>query len=125
MSKKYKILTGFDYVVSVNGRLEREGKESNFEGQENWFEVISKGLVVNKSNPNKFYFRYQYQFDSTTESVSYFENNPIEKVMYESFLTEKGNYENQGLDNPCRFQVCDLDNIRQISIDKEKYEIVG
>lgn len=124
LSKKYKLITGFDYVKSVNRRLEKEGKEGNFEGKENWFDVISKGLVVNKNDNTKFYFRYQYQLDSTTESTSFFEGNTIEKVMYESFLNEKGDYENQDLDNPCRFQVCDLDNIKQISINKEVYEII-
>ena len=124
LSKKYKIVTGFNYEDSINRRLEKEGKEGNFESQENWFEVVSKGLVVNKNNPNKFYFRYQYQNDSTIESTSYFEGNTIQKVMYESYLTEKGNYENQNLDNPLMFQVCDIDNIKQISINKEVYEII-
>jgi len=121
VSKKFKLVTGFDYEKSVNNRLEKEGKEGNFESKENWFDVVSKGLVVNKNNPDKFYFRYQYQTDSTTESVSYFEGNPIDKHVYQSFLKEKSNYENQGLDNPLRFQVVGVENIKEISFGGVKY----
>jgi hypothetical protein len=123
VSKKYKLVTGFDYEKSVNNRLEKEGKEGNFESKENWFDVVSKGLVVNKNNPNKFYFRYQYQPDSTTETTSYFEGNPIDKQIYQSFLKEKSNYENQGLDNPLRFQVVGVENIKEISFGGTKYLI--
>ena len=126
VSKKYKIITGFDYENSINRRLENEGKEGNFESSENWFEFVSKGLVRSKSNPEKYYFRYQYQNDSTTESTSYFEGNPIDKVLYESYCNQVTDYyKSQGLENPLMFQVCSLDNIKTISINKEQYEIVG
>lgn len=121
ISKKYKLVTGFDYEKSVTDRLKREGKEGNFESKENWFEVVSKGLVVNKNNPNKFYFRYQYLDDSTTETTSYFEGNPIDKQLYQSYLKEKGNYENQGLDNPLRFQVVGVENIVELSLGGVRY----
>ncbi len=121
-SRKVQINTGFDYVNSVNGRLKKEGKEQDFEGQDNWFEVISKGLVTDKSTRTKLYFRYQYLKTSTQDQEFLFQGNQIEKRLFESFMTEKSNYENQGLDNPLQFQVCDLNNILKISIGGVTYE---
>jgi len=129
LSRKYKIVTGFDYEKSINRRLEKEGKESNFvsgEGREVWFEVISKGLVTDKKTRSKFYLRYQYLKDSTIGKPEYLYNgNPIEKQMFESFLTKKSEgYMNQGLDDTLNFQVCDLNNILFLSMGGEVYELI-
>jgi hypothetical protein len=124
VSKKYKLITGFDYEKSVNRRLEKEGKESDFETKENWFDVISKGLVVNKNNPHKFYFRYQYQPDSTTQTTSFFQGNEIEKSLYESYVNQTNDYENQGLDNPLRFQVVGIENVKEITLGGTHYYLV-
>jgi hypothetical protein len=120
-SRKYKIVTGFDYEKSVNRRLDNEGKESDFESQENWFEVVSKGLVTDKKTHSKLYFRYQYQDDSIIEQEYLFQNDLIGRELFEQYQKEKSNYENQGLDNPLKFQVCNLDNILEISIGGTKY----
>ncbi len=120
-SRKYKIVTGFDYEKSVNRRLDNEGKESDFESQENWFEVVSKGLVTDKKTHTKLYFRYQYQDDSIIEQEYLFQNDLIGRELFEQYQKEKSNYENQGLDNPLKFQVCNLDNILEISIGGTKY----
>jgi hypothetical protein len=122
-------VTGFDYEKSINRRLEKEGKESNFvsgEGREVWFDVISKGLVTDKKTRSKFYLRYQYLKDSTIGQPEYLYNgNPIEKQMFESFLTKKSErYTNQGLDDTLNFQVCDLNNILFLSMGGEVYELI-
>jgi len=129
LSRKYKIVTGFDYEKSINRRLEKEGKESNFvsgEGREVWFDVISKGLVTDKKTRSKFYLRYQFLKDSTIGKPEYLYNgNPIEKQMFESFLTKKSEgYQNQGLDDTLNFQVCDLNNILSLSMGGEVYELI-
>ena len=125
-SKKYKIITGFDYENSVNSRRKKEGKEENFvsgQGREVWFDVVSKGLVTDKKTGNKFYLRYQYQDDSTIGTPEYLHNgNPIEKQLFQDFLVKRSNsYSNQGLDNTLNFQVCDLNNIISISMNHYKY----
>lgn len=121
-SRKVQIVTGFDYENSVNGRLEKEGKEGDFESQENWFEVVSKGLVTDKSTHSKLYFRYQYLKTSTQDQEFLFQGNQIEKTLFESFMGKESTYDNQGLDNPLKFQVCDLNNIYRISIGGVTYE---
>jgi hypothetical protein len=141
LSRKYKIVTGFDYEKSINRRLEKEGKEGNFEGgykptidevtgevkqREVWFDILSKGLVTDKKTRSKFYLRYQFLKDSTIGQPEYFHNgNPIEKQMFESFLTKKSEgYQNQGLDDTLNFQVCDLNNILFLSMGGEVYELI-
>jgi hypothetical protein len=120
-SRKYKIVTGFDYVKSVTRRRNDEGIEEVFESKENWFNVISKGLVTDKSTGSKFYFRYQYQLDSTLEQEYLYKNDPIGRELFESYEKEKSNYENQGVDDPCRFQVCNLENVLELTINGTKY----
>ena len=130
LSRKYKIVIGFDYEKSINRRLEKEGKEPTFvsgEGREVWFDQISKGLVTDKKTRSKFYLRYQYSKDSTIGKPEYiFNGDVIEKQLFESYLTQRSenNYSNQGLDNTLNFQVCDLNNIITISIGGEVYELI-
>jgi hypothetical protein len=128
LSKKFKIITGFDYENSVNNRLKKEGKEQNFvsgEGREVWFEMISKGLVTDKKTHQKFYLRYQFLKDSVTSTEYLYNGNPILKQLFESYMTQKNedSYQNQGLDDTLNFQVCNLDNILEISMGGEKYQL--
>lgn len=153
-SKMYKVVTGFNYPNSVNNRLKKEGKEPDFVGgyqnqipmrdingkvvldeDKNpimvdrlpWFEMISKGLVTDRKTQSKFYMRYQIQPDSEIGQPEFlFNGNPIMKQLFESYLTKSENhYDNQGLENPLLFLVCDLNNILTLSMGGEKYELVG
>lgn len=141
LSRKYKIVTGFDYEKSINRRLEKEGKEGNFEGgykptidevtgevkqREVWFDMISKGLVTDKKTRSKFYLRYQYMKDSTIGQPEYLHNgNPIMKEIFESFMTKKSEgYSNQGLDETLNFQVVDINNLVTISMGGEVYDLI-
>ena len=128
-SKKYKIVTGFDYEDSVNGRRKREGKEEDFEsgqGREVWFELISKGLVTDKKTHSKFYLRYQYCEDSKIGVPEFIHNGTvIDKEIFSQFLTKKNtdSYSNQGLEDTLNFQVCDLNNIEEITMNGVRYEL--
>lgn len=124
---KIDIVTGFDYEDSVNGRREKEGKDTDFEsgqGREVWFNMISKGLVTDKRTESKFYLRYQFTERSHMKENTYIHNeNPIEKQMFQDYLIKKNtdSYSNQGLDNTLNFQVCDLRNILTITMNHHKY----
>jgi hypothetical protein len=128
LTRKYKIITGFDYIKSVNRRLEKEGKTPDFVGsdREVWFDIISKGLVTDKKTHTKYYLRYQYCKDSVIGEPEYnFNGDVIEKRLFESYMKQSGNfYDNQNLDNPLMFQVCDLNNITDISMGNEHYHLV-
>lgn len=124
--KKFKIITGFDYEKSVNRRLEKEGKTPDFESQKpTWFDMVSKGLVTDRKTHSKFYFRYQYLPDSTIGKPEYIYNgDPIEKQLFESYMMKVDNkYSSQGLDDTLNFQVCDLDNILEMTIGGVHYEL--
>lgn len=120
-SRKFKIITGFDYVNSVTRRREDEGIEEVFESKENWFDVISKGLVTDKSTHSKLYFRYQYQLDSTLEQEFLYQGDRIGRELFQQFEKDRSNYENQGVNDPCRFQVCNLENILELTINGTKF----
>lgn len=123
ISRKYKIITGFDYENAVNGRREKEGKEADFQAKENWFEFVSKGLVTDKKTHEKFYFRYQYLNDSILETEYKYDGNAIDKMMFEAYMQSRSDYANQELDNPLQFQVCQLDNIRELTMNGTQYII--
>jgi len=148
---KIDILTGFDYDNSVDGRRKKEGIEEPFEGgfkkqivskdengevikdengnvimkdREQWFNVISKGLVTDKRTESKFYLRYQFTEKSHMKENEYTHNgNPVERQIFEDYLVKKNtdSYSNQGLDNPLNFQVCDLRHILTITMNHHKY----
>ena len=124
---KIDIVIGFDYENSVNGRREKEGKETDFvsgEGKESWFNMISKSLVTDKKTESKFYLRYQFTDRSHMKDNTYIHNgNPIEKQLFQDYLVQKNtdSYSNQGLDNTLNFQVCDLRNILTITMNHTKY----
>jgi hypothetical protein len=59
--------------------------------------------------------------DSTLEQEYLYKNDPIGRELFESYEKEKSNYENQGVDDPCRFQVCNLENVLELTINGTKY----
>jgi hypothetical protein len=129
LTRKYKIVTGFDYENSVNNRLKKEEKEPDFKsGKPVWFDMISKGLVTDRKTHTKYYLRYQYQNDSVISKPEFFfENDTIGKQLFESFLVQKdydNQYKNQNLDDTLNFQVCNLDNILYMSMGGVHYHLV-
>jgi hypothetical protein len=122
LSRKYKILTGFDYAKSVNARLEREGKDADFVAKETWHLPISKALVTDRKTESKFYLRYQYMPDSTLETEYTYNGDPIGKELFKQYMADKSNsYANQGLDNTLNFQVCNVDNLLEVSMNGTRY----
>lgn len=126
-TKKANLITGFDYVASVEGRMEREGLENDFVGGESWHRAISRSLSVHKNNPEKFYFRYQYLDNSNQVLEYYHKNDPIAYAMFQSFLQTNNHYSNQqkqGLTDVLQIQVISIENLITININKEKYRVV-
>ena len=124
-SEKYRIVTGFDYERSVNRRREKEGKETDFvsgEGKEVWFNMVSKSLVTDKKTGEKFYLRYQFHPTSTLNTEYRFGDDVIGRELFQSFMTQKTeSYKNQGLDDTLNFQVVNVENIEEISIEGFHY----
>jgi len=124
-ARKYKIFTGFNYKRAIVGRLEKEGKEAEFEVGESWHKQVSLSLVTDKATESKYYFRYQYVEDSILEMDYLHNGNAIDRRLFEGYITKKSDeYVNQGLDNPLRIQVCNLQNILELTLDGVRYKLV-
>jgi len=121
--------SGFDYDGQLGRKYDKEGITpiENEDKKEIWFNQVSKCLVVSKSNPNSFYFRYQDHDSSYLDTKYIFEGNSIEKVMFNQFMvdtkTDYSKYQN-GLENTLNFKVMSLDHIKRIKILKQEYTII-
>jgi hypothetical protein len=123
------IQTGFDYDEQLIRKWKAEGITpiANEDKKECWFDIVTKTLVVSKSNPNNFYFRYQDHASSYLDTKYIFEGNPIEKVLFEQFVREtKTDYSKyqSGLENTLNFKVMSLNHIKRIKILKQEYTII-
>lgn len=128
-TRMYKIVTGFDYEESVERRRVKEGLTPEFQNEDDkeiWYNLVSKGLVVHKDDPTKFYFRYQKLNNSTIEHRYEYRGNTIERQLFESYLTKRNTeeYSNQGLDNPLRMKVVKLENIVRLNINGRRIKVV-
>ena len=127
--KLSNIQTGFDY----EGQLERKYKKEGITPIENEdkkpspYQLVSKGLVFLKSDPTKFYFRYQDHNSSYLDTKYLSEGNSIEKLLFQQYMIDTKNdyskYQN-GLENTLNYKVLSLDNIKRIKILKNDYTIL-
>ena len=92
-----------------------------------WFDIVSKSLVVSKSNPNSFYFRYQDHTSSYLETKYLFNGSGIDRLLIKDYLkntkTDYSKYQN-GLENTLNFKVISLDHIKRMKILKQEYVII-
>jgi len=127
--KLSNIQTGFDYEGQLGRKYKTEGITpiENEDKKESPYQLVSKSLVVLKSDPTKFYFRYQDHDSSYLDTKYIFEGNSIEKVMFTQYLidtkTDYSKYQN-GLENTLNYKVLSLDHIKRIKILKQEYTIL-
>jgi hypothetical protein len=123
------IQTGFDYVEQLGRKYKAEGitpivKEDK---KESPYQLVTKTLVYLKSDPTKFYFRYQDHASSYLDTKYIFEGNSIERVMFNQYVidtkTDYSKYQND-LDNTLNYKVMSLDHIKRIVILKQEYIII-
>jgi len=123
------IQTGFDYIGQLGRKYDKEGITpiENEDKKESPYQLVSKCLVFLKSDPTKFYFRYQDHESSYLDTKYIFEGNSIEKVMFQQYLidtkTDYSKYQN-GLENTLNYKVISLDHIKRIKILKQEYTIL-
>ena len=125
-AEKVNIITGFDYVNSIEGRMEREGLENEFVSGTSWHKAVSRALAVHKNDENRFYFRYQYLDTSNQLLEHYHKNDKVAYQMFSQFLQQVNHYSNQtkqGLQNTLNIQVMAIENILTIHIDKHHFRL--
>ena len=121
--------SGFDYVKQLGDKYKKEGITpiENEDKKESPYQLISKSLVFLKSDPTKFYFRYQDHGSSYLDTRYLLEGNSIEKLLFQQYVidtkTDYSKYQN-GLDNTLNYKVLSLDHIKRIKILKQEYTII-
>jgi hypothetical protein len=123
------IQTGFDYESQLERKYKTEGITPivNEDKKESPYQLVSKSLVFLKSDPTKFYFRYQDHKSSYLDTKYIFEGNSIDKVLFQQYMIDTksvySKYQN-GLENTLNYKVLSLDNIKRIKILKQEYTIL-
>lgn len=123
------IQTGFDYDEQLERKYKKEGITPivNEDKKESPYQLVTKTLVVLKSDPTKFYFRYQDHNSSYLDTQYLLEGNSIEKLLFQQYMidtkTDYSKYQN-GLENTLNYKVMSLDHIKRIKILKQEYIII-
>ena len=122
VSDKYKQIINFDYVKCVKNRMKKDGlNPDDFVPSDNWHYRVNNVIVKDKKTDTKFYLCYQTCDKSTKFSVYYNVKTKqfVELDEIKDFIPDKkkSNYMN--------FEVINLNNILRISINKQKYKLIG
>jgi hypothetical protein len=122
--KTGRILIGMDYEQRVNNNLEKEGEEKNFVTQKNNVgEHVNKCILWNE-NTQKFYLFHEW-FKEVQPKVEFILDgvNPIEKMLFDNWVTQTNGYSNQGLEREVQVLSVSLDNVRTLTHNGVKYTI--
>lgn len=121
-------LMGNEYRKRVITNGENEGIPS----EENTFEVeemkgkkhVSKVVCIDTKTESVHYLMVE-RFDEIKPKVEYiFEGNEIDKKLFESFMTKVYESQKQQQERKVNVLTFKLENIKEISIGKEKYTVV-
>lgn len=122
-------LMGNDYEK----RVITNGTNEGINPEENTFEVgelkgkkhLSKCVLIDTKTESTHYLMVE-RFDEINPKVEYLmDGNPIQKELFEQYMNKV--YENKSQPQERKVMVITpkIDNIKQISIGKEQYEVVG
>jgi hypothetical protein len=119
-------LMGNDYENRVITNEEKEGLEGTFEVEEmKGKRHISKVVCVDTKTETKHYLCVE-RFDEIKPKVEYsFEGTTIQKMMFENYLVKVSESSKQQQQRKVKWLTYGIDSIKQISFNKEQYEVVG
>ena len=117
------VTLNFDYEASVNRRLEKEGKEPDFEAKDNWHEAVLNSVggispLSRHKTKGDLYLRAMPR----TSNYKYIDKVTGEEIPHDviaPFLQKSSAGQNQGTDDAVKFAVYSLDNVIGIKIDGE------
>ena len=119
--KKGRFLIGSDYEKRVKGNDIKEGGEGSFKSKESKVGVhISKCVLFNE-NTQKYYLSHERFPEVKPKNEYIFEGNTIDKMIFDKWITDSGNYENQPQERKVEWTTLTLDNIKEISLNGTKY----
>ena len=121
--RKGRFLIGSDYEGRVIGNDKKEGGKGDFKSQESKVGVhISKCVLFNEKY-NRYYLSHERFPEVKPQSEFIFEGNTIEKQLFDKWVTESNNYENQPQERKVEWTTLTLDNIKQISLGGKIYQV--
>lgn len=118
-------MTGINYENNVNNQLAREGKEADFVAQERtWGENVNGSLVV--KGDKSYLVARVLRAKKPVFIVKGRDGklSTIAKAAIAHLLPAERKAENQGTDKEVVYRNYSLENIRSISIDGKKYQLV-
>ena len=123
--KKGRFLIGSDYEERVITNDKKEGGEGNFKSKESSVgKHISKCVLYNE-RLNRYYLSHE-RFPEVKPKVEYlFEGNTIDKVLFDKWISDTDNYQNQPQERKVEWTTLMFENIREISLKGKKYKIEG
>jgi hypothetical protein len=122
--RKGRFLIGSDYEERVIGNDKKEGGEGNFKSKESKVGVhISKCVLFNEKY-NRYYLSHERFPEVKPKSEFLFEGNTIDKVLFDKWVSDSNNYENQPQERKVEWTTLTIDNIKEISLNGNKY-IIG
>ena len=128
---KYSAQINFNYSNAVNNQLEREGKEADFEAQQNWHKKTFdefNGCICSKMEGDQ---RQWYLFfrNMNVERIGFAINEvaatPEQETTIKSFIPVRALPQNQGTEKAILVQTIKLQNIKLLALNGEYYEIVS
>jgi hypothetical protein len=116
---------GSNYQDRVNNNRVKEGVENDFVsltpiGKRH----ISKCVLTDTKTETKFYLMCEW-FKRSYPKVSYkFQNNTIDKVMFEDYLVKKSESERQVLENKVNIVTYLMESIKEVRMNKTQYILI-
>jgi hypothetical protein len=122
---KSNFLIGNDYGIRVTTNEKKEGLEGTFEVEEmKGKKHVSKCVCVDTKTESIFYLMVE-RFDEIKPQIEYtFEGNSIEKTLFESYMVKVSESKKQVQEKKVMVLTYKISNIKEISINKEKYQVV-
>ena len=122
---KSNFLIGNDYGIRVTNNEKKEGIEGNFEVEEmKGKKHVSKCVCIDTKTESVYYLMVE-RFDEIKPQVEYtFEGNSIEKTLFESYMVKVSESKKQVQEKKVSVLTFKISNIKEISINKEKYQVV-
>jgi len=123
--RKGRFLIGSDYEQRVNNNDKKEGGEGNFESKESSVGVhISKCVLFNEKL-GRYYLSHERFPEVKPKNEYLFEGNTIDKMIFDKWISDTKNYENQPQEKKVEWTTLMISNIKEISLEGNKYIIEG
>jgi hypothetical protein len=123
--RKGRFLIGSDYEKRVQNNDLKEGGEGTFKSKESSVGVHISKVVLFNEKLNRYYLSHERFPEVKPKNEFIFEGNTIDKMIFDKWIGESNNYENQPQERKVQWTTLMIQNIKEISLEGTKYLIEG